>query len=35
MDEGRSEVVGGTAVTVGGEQKEKKKSRVKMRILQQ
>ena len=34
MDEGRSEVVGGTAVTVGGEQKEKKKSRVKMRILQ-
>ena len=35
MDEGRSEVVGGTSVTVGGEQKEKKKSRVKMRILQQ
>ena len=34
MDEGRSEVVGGTSVTVGGEQKEKKKSRVKMRILQ-
>ena len=35
MDEGRSEVVGGTSVTVGGEQEEKKKSRVKMRILQQ
>lgn len=35
MDEGRSEIVGGTAVTVGGEQKEEKKARVKMRILQQ
>lgn len=35
MDEGRSEVIGGTSVTVGGEQKEEKKSRVKMRILQQ
>ncbi len=35
MDEGRSEVVGGTSVTVGGEQKEEKKSRVQMRILQQ
>ena len=35
MDEGRSEVVGGTSVTVGGEQKEEKKARVKMRILQQ
>ena len=35
MDEGRSEVVGGTSVTVGGEQKQEKKARVKMRILQQ
>jgi len=35
MDEGRSEVVGSTSVTVGGDQKEEKKSRVKMRILQQ
>ena len=35
MDEGRSEVVGGTSVTVGGEKKEEKKSRVQMRILQQ
>ncbi len=35
MDEGRSEIVGGTAVKVGGDQKQEKKSRVKMRILQQ
>ena len=35
MNEGRSEVIGGTSVTVGGDQKEEKKSRVKMRILQQ
>ena len=35
MDEGRSEVIGGTSVTVGGEQKQEKKARVKMRILQQ
>lgn len=36
MDEGRSEVVGSTAVTVGGEdKKEEKKQRVKMTILQQ
>jgi lipopolysaccharide export system protein LptA len=35
MDEGRSEVIGGTSVTVGGEKQEEKKSRVKMRILQQ
>jgi len=34
MDEGRSEVVGGTAVSVGGEEKKEKKSRVKMTILQ-
>ena len=35
MDEGRSEVIGGTSATVGGEQKQEKKARVKMRILQQ
>lgn len=36
MDEGRSEVVGSTAVTVGSEdKKEEKKQRVKMTILQQ
>jgi len=36
MDEGRSEVIGSTSVTVGdGEDKTEKKSRVKMRILQQ
>lgn len=35
MDEGRSEVIGGTSVTVGGEKKPKeKKSRVKMTIMQ-
>jgi lipopolysaccharide export system protein LptA len=34
MDEGRSEIIGGTSVTVGGEQKQEKKARVKMRILQ-
>jgi lipopolysaccharide export system protein LptA len=34
MDEGRSEVVGGTAVSVGGEEEKEKKSRVKMTILQ-
>ncbi len=34
MDEGRSEVIGGTSVTVGGEQKPKEKSRVKMTIMQ-
>lgn len=34
MDEGRSEVIGGT-MTVGGDKKEDKKSRVKMTILQQ
>ena len=35
MDEGRSEVIGGTSVTVGGDQKTEKKQRVKMTILQQ
>ena len=36
MDEGRSEVVGGTSMTVGDAKKEEqKKSRVKMTILQQ
>ena len=36
MDEGRSEVVGGTSVTVGGEdKKEEKPQRVRMTILQQ
>ena len=36
MKEGRSEVVGGTSVTVGGtEEKQEEKKRVKMTILQQ
>lgn len=35
IDEGRSEVVGGTTVVVGeGEEKQEKKSRVKMTIMQ-
>jgi lipopolysaccharide export system protein LptA len=34
MDEGRSEVVGGTSVTVADGEKKKEKSRVKMTILQ-
>jgi lipopolysaccharide export system protein LptA len=34
MDEGRSEVVGGTTVTVKDGEKKKEKSRVKMTILQ-
>ncbi|MBT8345782.1 MAG: lipopolysaccharide transport periplasmic protein LptA [Desulfofustis sp.] len=35
MDEGRSEVVGGTTMVVGeGEEKQEKKSRVKMTIMQ-
>jgi lipopolysaccharide export system protein LptA len=35
IDEGRSEVVGGTTMVVGeGEEKEEKKSRVKMTIMQ-
>lgn len=35
MDEGRSEVIGGTSVTVGGGKKSTEKKRVKMTILQQ